>query len=212
MADTPAVFYALAAIAFAAAGSGSVKSTSIASAVVLGAGFLIAGAVGIAGFRLDANVMTTIVVFASFAHFTHLRVGLICTLLASGFVAGAGAAELFRVGVAWPVAVLLMCGVLFVPWTLTKRSADFAPDDLRDEAVIVVAAIAVISWAIPSIIGGWETAITLNIGDGTVLDEPGTRMPMLWVAVVAIVSVCAGIVTSRRGHGKYAPGEHPQRP
>ena len=205
MAGTTAVLYALAVVAFAAAGSGShtagadsYKGTSVTSLVTLGAGFLVASAIGNAGFRLDVSVVTTIVVFASVAHFTALRIRSMCTSLASGFVAGAGAAELLGIGLAWPIAVLVMCGVLFVPWILVYRSGDFAPDDLRDEAVIVVAAITLVTWAIPSIIGGWETAVALNtavvlnIGDETVLDEPGTRVTMLWVAVVAIVSVCAG--------------------
>jgi hypothetical protein len=78
---------------------------------------------------------------------------------------------------AGPVVVLMATAVWF-----TRQRPAFAPDVLRDEALLAVSVLGLVVAVVPGVIDGWQAAATLTIEPA--LPGPSTPIPAWTLALV----------------------------
>jgi hypothetical protein len=111
--------------------------------------------------------------------------------LCGGVLAGLLAVLLEAQGVAFWVA---MPGAVLLPAASAyccSRRPDFAPGDLRQEAMLATAALGLIVAMIPEVTAGWQSALALNREAET---ESGSSQIIIanWVLVLSAASVALG--------------------
>lgn len=82
--------------------------------------------------------------------------------LAAGLFAAAWISVLRAQGLPWLPAVLLAVSVSLAARALAARRAGFAPPELRDEALVVVAAFGLLLAIGPDVVDGWRSAVSLQ--------------------------------------------------
>jgi hypothetical protein len=66
-------------------------------------------------------------------------------------------------GVPWPAALAAAAAAPVVTLVLMRRRRDFAPAVYRDDALLVILALAAIVAVAPGIAAGWQSAAVLNV-------------------------------------------------
>jgi hypothetical protein len=82
--------------------------------------------------------------------------------LAAGLFAAAWSSVLRAQGLPWLPAVLLAVAVLLGARAVAARRAGFAPPELRDEALVVVASFGLLLAVGPDVVAGWRSAVSLK--------------------------------------------------
>ena len=104
-----------------------------------------------------------------------------------GSLAGVWSGVLAAQGMTWWVAVPLAIAPLAVT-VLAQRGPEFAPPDVRDEALVIIAALALGVAMLPGVLDGWGTAQSLTIQP---VDMPGQVIPA-WTLGMAGASLGLG--------------------
>jgi hypothetical protein len=93
-------------------------------------------------------------------------------------------------GQGWPAAAALaLAGVVMIaPAVCAARLPSFAPDGLRDEALLVAAALGLTVAMIPEITAGWHSALVLNHEQ----QDSANQVIANWVLVLSAASVALG--------------------
>ena len=106
----------------------------------------------------------------------------------SGALAGLWARMLQSAGVAAPVAFVAAAAAPVVTLVLMRRRSDFAPPLLRQDALLVVLALAVVVAMAPGIVAGWQSAALLNIRQMEAASPP---LPS-WTLLVSLGAATLG--------------------
>ena len=115
---------------------------------------------------------------------------------AAGLLAGAWTHVLATHGFAWWSAWLLAAGVAVVSAVAAARNPRFAPRAVREEALVALAAGALIVAAAPAVATGWSAAEVMNLRAGDV-NPPGIS-PAVIAALGAIVALGGAHALRRR--------------
>jgi hypothetical protein len=105
-----------------------------------------------------------------------------------GIVAGMSTGLLTIVGVPFPLATALMAGVMAATVWRARTHAAFAPDLLREDALLLVCVLGLCAAVGPSVLDGWQAAAGLNVGAETV----ATRAIPAWTLSVVVMSTLLG--------------------
>ncbi len=107
-----------------------------------------------------------------------------------GMLAAVWASVLAAQGLPVPVAYALVTVVAAASSGLAAFRPRFAPSSLREEALVLVAALAVLVAAAPAVSAGWHSAATLR---GSPLEPPATASAAWAFALAACALVCGAI-------------------
>jgi hypothetical protein len=104
--------------------------------------------------------------------------------IAAGITGAVWISLLEAQGLPWPPAVLLAAALLAAAAMLPMRRQDFAPADVRDEALVLVACFALLLAVGPDVADGWRSATALTA-------EPlAAAGPDVGPALAALVVAC----------------------
>jgi hypothetical protein len=109
-------------------------------------------------------------------------------VLLGGAVAGMSTGVLSTAGVPSLLALPLAPFVMIATAWLTRRRADFAPESLREEALLGTGLLGLVVALLPSVLDGWQAAANLNIRP----DTPAAQAIPAWALAVVIGSTCLG--------------------
>lgn len=109
-----------------------------------------------------------------------------------GVMAAVWAAVLTAQGLPMPVAYVPVVALAAASAGLAMRRPGFAPPRLRDEALVLVAALALMLAASPAIVAGWDSAAALRAAP---LGRPAFDSAA-WAFVLAGVAVLFGVIHS----------------
>lgn len=104
---------------------------------------------------------------------------------AGGVVTGIWATTLEGSGLPAPLALAVPLAAATAALVLVRRREDFAPDALRDEALMIVTAAGLILAAAPTIMQGFETAVALKAA------PLGAQTPAATPWALVLAGVCA---------------------
>ncbi len=176
---------ALGSVAFSASAYASdFRPAAIAGGLGL-ASVLALLAVGLAPDPVWAGVVTAVV-----AVFLLLRQGPGNPWIAgacAGCLAGTWAGLIETAGIPFWVALPVALKPALVCARLLWLREDFAPTQMRHEALALVALLALVTASAPAISSGWDSARALNAGSGSGLEFPGG-----WVAGTVLGSFLSG--------------------
>ena len=108
--------------------------------------------------------------------------------LCAGALAGLWSVLLQIQGLPLPAAVLVAAVVPAVSAYLAARRKGFAPQALREEAMLAMVALGLAVAIIPEITSGWQSALVLNREQG----NSSNQIIANWVLVLSAVSVVLG--------------------
>lgn len=112
----------------------------------------------------------------------------IATSLCGGFLAALGTALLQIQGIPWPLALILFGIVPGISAYLATKRPVFAPDTLRQEAMLLMIALGLAVAMIPEISSGWLSAEALNRSERSNVDQ----VIATWVFVLVAASLVLG--------------------
>ena len=105
----------------------------------------------------------------------------------AGCLAGTWAGLIEAAGIPLWVAVPIAATPALVCMRLLWLWGDFAPAQIRQEALALITLLALATASMPAVSSGWNSARTLNAGDGSGLAFPG-----VWVAGTVLGSFVSG--------------------
>jgi hypothetical protein len=108
--------------------------------------------------------------------------------LCGGALAGLWSALLQIQGLPLAAAVIVAGLVPGIAVWLSARSRTFAPDALRQEAMLAMMAMGLAVAMIPNVAAGWQTAVALNRDEA----DRSKQIIANWVLVLSAVSVVLG--------------------
>ena len=96
--------------------------------------------------------------------------------MAGGALAGLTTGLLPVLGIPFPVAALLVAVAIAGTARLTRARRGFAPDIMREEALLIVCLLGLVVAVLPSVLDGWQAAATLNVRvENGVIDGNNSR-------------------------------------
>jgi hypothetical protein len=110
----------------------------------------------------DPEVVGVVAAGAAALHLFSPRRAWIAAVL-GGALAGQSAGVMTLVGVPTPISAGVMAGLVAVTVYLTRTHADFAPDVLLEDALLLLTALGLTVAVLPSLLDGWQAAANLNI-------------------------------------------------
>jgi len=115
----------------------------------------------------------------------------------AGALSGVWMSMLRVEGVPWPVAGAVALTSPLIAAYLAATRARFAPQLVRDEALLITATLGLAVAVLPRVLDGWRSAVLLNIQDKT---AGSLAVPAWAIALSAGSAVLGGLVTVwRRG-------------
>jgi hypothetical protein len=117
---------------------------------------------------------------------------------AGGALAGSASTLLEAQGLPAAVAVFVMVAIVGVTLFLSRARPAFAPDAIRDEGLLAVAALGIGVAILPGVLDGWQAAANLNVPAER---DPAFRAIPGWTRILVGASVVSGglyAVWSRR--------------
>jgi hypothetical protein len=111
-------------------------------------------------------------------------------LLCGGALAGFWSALLQIQGLPLGAAMILAAAVTATSAYLAQRSTEFAPEALREEAMVAVIALGLAVAIIPEVTAGWQSALALNREGGNSSNQ--NQIIANWVLVLSAASVVLG--------------------
>lgn len=180
-------FYALAMLCSLAAVAFVALDTTRRGAGAVAIGFVL-GAVAARPDRLPDPVWVGAIVAAlAAAAVMRPRAGTLAA--AAGGVLGGIWISLLQVeGLSMAAAVAVAVASIAVSLFFSRRKPDFAPDVLREEALLVVFVLAVMVAAAPGIAAGWQSAAVLNLQQKEV---PSQIVPA-WILLLTLGAAAIG--------------------
>lgn len=109
----------------------------------------------------------------------------------AGLLAGVWTAALQLQGLPFLAALVVAVTLPATSAYLRTRRPAFAPAALREEALLFLVILGVVSAAAPGIAEGWRAAGNLNVHSGEAVTSTTTGMPM-WTLVVASAALLTG--------------------
>jgi hypothetical protein len=131
---------------------------------------------------------------AAAAAFLVVRPGTASTLVASitaGLIAAVWASLMQGLGVPMSVSLLLAPVVPAVSALLAARSQAFAPDRIRDEALLLLAALGAVLAVAPGLVAGWQSAGALNLEGKGAADVAARSLPG-WTILMTLAAASLG--------------------
>jgi hypothetical protein len=111
-------------------------------------------------------------------------IGPLCAGVLAGLLGGLLQAHGVLFWMAVPGAILLPVAAAYC-----CSKPGFAPDDLRQEAMVATAVLGLTVAVIPEVSAGWQSALTLNRGGAT---GGSNQIIANWVLVLSVVSAALG--------------------
>lgn len=110
-----------------------------------------------------------------------------------GFLSGVFSVLVETMGAGRWSAIGMGAGLLLVPAYLAAVAREFAPERVREEALILVLVLALTVAAAPSILAGWTSALSLNMG-AAVMNKAAAaeRSFPVWVMLTGATSIALG--------------------
>ena len=108
--------------------------------------------------------------------------------LCGGALAGLLGALLQIQGLPFPIGVLPAVAIPSVSSYLAKHRPGFAPEALREEAMLTMAALGLVVAVVPGISSGWQSALALNRNEGS----GSNQIIANWVLVLSAASAALG--------------------
>lgn len=178
--------FALASCVFISASAGP-RVRPLPDLLTFAGGYVAAALLSLAGWSVEPSAVAALC--AAFAGTQLVWAGLQAGAFAAAGVVSALSAAFLKdsgapVAVAWTMSLLLP-GLTVV---LRARVVDFAPDRIREEALLFVLASGLLAAAAPEVLAGWESAMALN---GSALPSSGEVVPG-WVLIGLGLAVVAG--------------------
>jgi hypothetical protein len=106
----------------------------------------------------------------------------------AGTLAGVLASAIRAQGLPLPVAIAAACAIPCAAAYFASRDAAFADPEIRDEALVFLAVLGLVTGAAPGIAAGWNSAGGMNVVDNRVLPP---AMPA-WVLALGGGSAAVG--------------------
>lgn len=105
-----------------------------------------------------------------------------------GALAGLSASLLQVYGIAAPAAVVMAAAAPAAAAELSFKVRDFAPDDMREQALLGLLLFSILCAVAPGLLAGWQSALSLNMGarNATAYAMPG------WTLSLGAVSLALG--------------------
>jgi hypothetical protein len=110
------------------------------------------------------------------------------TPLCAGALAGLWSVLLQIQGLPWPAAIAAAASVPALSAFLSIRSPAFAPEALREEAMLAMLFMGLAVAVIPEVSAGWQSALALNREDSASTN----RILANWVLVLSGASIVLG--------------------
>jgi hypothetical protein len=98
-------------------------------------------------------------------------------------------------GLPLPISIAIASGVLLLASRLAKRRPGFAPLALREEALVVLLAVALVVSLAEGVGTGWGSALALNADPAAFEASPGAGLSS-WIVGVMLASGVLGAVYS----------------
>jgi hypothetical protein len=108
--------------------------------------------------------------------------------MCGGALAGVWAAIIQTQGIAPPVGLAVTGTVLVASALCTAKLPGFAPESLREEALLVTVALGIVVAVLPEMSAGWQSALVLNREEQT----SSNHVIANWVLVLSAASVALG--------------------
>ena len=106
--------------------------------------------------------------------------------------------SLLRVhGIPAPVGVTIVVSTAAVAATLARRRPEFAPELLREEALLAIALLGATVAAVPAVLDGWSAAANLTAFPGETSESVMPAWTLVLVAM-ALLTGAAHAMWSRR--------------
>jgi hypothetical protein len=110
---------------------------------------------------------------------------------AAGFLAATWAALFQAQGVPAVASLPVAAAVPALSALLGARSRTFAPDDMQDEALLLLTALAALLACAPGLLAGWQSAGALNLEGKRSADVVAQALPR-WTIVMTIAAASLG--------------------
>lgn len=158
---------------------------------VLAAAFGLSAAWSLVFGPLNAEVIGVLAALAAAAQLVRPS-WTVAPAVTGGVLAASWAALLAVEGVPVWGAVLAAAALLALTVSCARTRPDFAPSELRDEALTLMAALGLSAAALPGVSDGWRSALALSLEGPTGATEP---IPM-WTLAVGGSSIALGALYS----------------
>lgn len=110
----------------------------------------------------------------------------------AGLLAGLWTAVLTGQGVPLPAAVPLAATLPIAAALLGAKRPGFAPPAMREEALLLLAAVGVAAAALPGILEGWHAAVNLSVRGGASPAATADAIIPLWTIAVGSAALVSG--------------------
>ena len=180
---------ALGAVVFATGGASQIRSLA---ALAIG---LVGGLMWWSPGRLPdaaATGMLTVLVAALYLFYPRLR---IVAVAFGGALAGMLAALLEVQGVSTVVSPLAGIFLVAVTTWLARTRPAFAPELLRDEAMLMISVVGLGVAILPGVLDGWQAATNLSAAT----ERVATASVPIWILLLLLTTTSCGALYSLRG-------------
>jgi hypothetical protein len=106
----------------------------------------------------------------------------------AGTMAGAWGALAAAQGLSWFLAVPAGLTIPMSAAALARRRPGFAPPQIHDEALLVIAVCGLGLAMLPGVVEGWHAAVNLNLGSRDVV----ARAAPVWTLAVVVAAAASG--------------------
>jgi hypothetical protein len=159
--------------------------------VALAGAFAVALMATGAGWLPDAGLVTLLAAGVAAVRLWTGRY-VVVTAVAAGLLAGAWASLLQVQGLPPVVAVAAPAAALAVTAWLSRTRPAFAPEVIREDALLALAVIGVGAAVLPAIVEGWQTATSLTAATTHRVD---LAIPA-WTLVLVVASTALGVLSA----------------